>query len=339
MKAVAVFFAASRVVALPDHSEAECIMNGKTVAFFGDSITRYCFFGFNYWLDTGNIPPDEYDSDTGNYDEDYDDGLVDNTWTEWHLDAFSNRRHRQWFAKNFPNLNNAYTEFRFIQDAYYDNSVTGSDVSIKDVADIVKDYDYIIYNTGLWNLKEKNDLIDDYCGGEWTSDCSDYWASMLNSLESEMWSSGATVVWRSTTCCGEEDGNLPSIEAGNDEAKDLVEGFGHSYVEVYDLWDEDNQEDFLFDSTHPNVDTCNLINRMVLQAIDDANGGLCTGNTLPPTYDPTAGPTPRPTFAPTYAPTPKPVSSPTPPPVTSDVCADSTTWFKTNDPCVSSHYL
>jgi len=52
--------------------EARCIIDGKTIAWVGDSIARFCYFGMNYWLEEGELPSDEYSSKWGDNDQDYD---------------------------------------------------------------------------------------------------------------------------------------------------------------------------------------------------------------------------------------------------------------------------
>lgn len=342
------------VGALVTHEEAQCIMRGKRLAFFGDSVTRYCYFGFNYWLEVGDVPDDEYDSSSGNNDEDYDRGLVDRTWTDFHVSDMDSASHRQHFAKEFDDLDDAYTEFYFVQDAYYDSDTTDGDESIEDLADVVKEYDYIAYNTGIWNLKEANDLTDDYCGEEWSGECEDHWEDMFSSLQSEMWSDGAAVVWRATTCCGEQDGWLPSIEEQNDFAQSFMDDNGHGFVDAYSLFEEDDKDDFLFDDTHPNLETCLVINQMILEQFDILNGSPCTsgnggggGNAPDATYQPTYAPTPKPVAEETAPPTPQPVAAPQPTAKPTPVlenpsptpvgdgggtCVDDSAWHKRNDP-------
>ncbi|KAJ8603816.1 hypothetical protein CTAYLR_000243 [Chrysophaeum taylorii] len=331
-RVVVALLAARRVAGEISHEDAQCIMRGKTMAFFGDSITRYCYFGFNYWLETGEVPSEEYDSSFGDNDEDYDRNRVTTPWTDWYISDMSNGKWRQRFAKVFDDLDDAYTEFYFIQDAYYDSDDTDGETSVADLASTVKGYDYIAYNTGIWNLKEKNDLTSDYCGEDWTDECEEHWEDMFDDLEDEMWSDGATVVWRATTCCGEADDGewIPSIEEQNSYAKSFMENNDHSYVDAYSLFDEDDKDDFLFDDTHPNVDTCLTINKMILEAIDVANGSPCTVGATP-TYAPTKRPSSEPSAEPTYVPTFEPSFEPTPRPTEGSTCFDDTTWYKSGD--------
>ena len=38
--------------------DRQCVLDGKTITFFGDSISRYCYFGFNTFLETGELRED-----------------------------------------------------------------------------------------------------------------------------------------------------------------------------------------------------------------------------------------------------------------------------------------
>mmetsp|Transcript_16317 Transcript_16317/g.53142 ORF Transcript_16317/g.53142 Transcript_16317/m.53142 type:complete len:123 (+) Transcript_16317:49-417(+) len=96
--------------------EARCIMTNKRMVFLGDSIQRYCAFGFNYWLEEGELPDEEYDSDKwGKNDQDYDERRGQ-TWTDY-SPITDRTHHRAWVYKNFDDIN-AYTEFYFIQNVW-----------------------------------------------------------------------------------------------------------------------------------------------------------------------------------------------------------------------------
>lgn len=249
--------------------------------------------------------------------------------------ASPSARHRQYFYKDhfgdaFEELGQPFTEFYFVQEVYYGDDESGGEPSVESVSRIVKDYDYIVYNCGWWNLKDNEDF---YCGANWDSGCRDRYDALWAKLTATLFSGSATAVYRGSTCCGDGDADewVPSILAQNQAAKVNIEAAGGSYVEVFDLFDYQDTVDrtATFDETHPSKEVCLTMNLMVLEALDRANGSPCTGNaeemyspTATPVSPPTSKPTLDPTTPDTYSPTdpmevvrtPEPMPAPTLPP-------------------------
>ena len=108
-----------------------------------------------------------------------------------------------------------------------------------------------MYNQGWWQLKEENP--GPYCGDDWKNECDETYRSDLEDLSDAMFQGSAQVVWRSTTCCGEGDGDpgdwYDSIIDQNDAAQDFFDGSSVTYVEAF-LWDVDDLPDVTFDVYH-----------------------------------------------------------------------------------------
>mmetsp|Transcript_15413 Transcript_15413/g.20411 ORF Transcript_15413/g.20411 Transcript_15413/m.20411 type:complete len:391 (-) Transcript_15413:882-2054(-) len=127
-----------------------------------------------------------------------------------------------------------------------------------------------------------NSGSDDDCGADWTSDCTSAYQSQLSELESNMFNSGAKVVFRETTCCGGrrgDDGEFgyeeDAISEQTDAAEDYFSGSDVTVSEAFDLWDRDDLDDATTDGIHPNLENCLIINKRALKALDD---GSCTGS-------------------------------------------------------------
>lgn len=232
--------------------------------------------------------------------------------------ASPSARHRQYFYKDhfgdaFEGLGQPFTEFYFVQEVYYGDDETDGEPSVESVSRIVKDYDYIVYNCGWWNLKDNEDF---YCGANWDSGCQDRYDALWAKLTATLFSGSATAVYRGSTCCGDGDADewVPAILAQNEAAKVNIEAAGGSYVEVFDLFDYQDTVDrtATFDETHPSKEVCLTINLMVLEALDRANGSPCTGG-AEETYSPSTTPVSAPTFKPTLEPTSPDTYSPTDP--------------------------
>ena len=45
--------------------EAHCVLDGQKVTFVGDSLSRYCYFGLNTFLATGELRSEDFSSPGG----------------------------------------------------------------------------------------------------------------------------------------------------------------------------------------------------------------------------------------------------------------------------------
>lgn len=294
-------------------AEAECIMSGRTVGFFGDSISRYCYYGFNYYLELGELPHAEYDSTWGRWDQDYD-CCRGQTWTDFSWRSGSDI-HQMYLWKNFSYLQDARTEFYFVQDIWYDDVDSGGEPSIETLAATSRNYDYLVWNAGWWNLKPRG---QERCGDDWSSVCQADYDAMWVELAAHL---NGTAKWtyRGSTCCGEghdngtlDDSWVPAIVAQNAQARTNILNAGGTYIDVFDLYGFDDLPNATFDMTHPTLDMCFIINKAILyQMNEDLNLGCVA------------------TYSPTYVPTDS--STPAPAPLAAS-CADDDAWHKTNDP-------
>lgn len=309
--------------------EAKCILKDKKITFFGDSISRYCYFGFNSFLDTGKLRKKEFDDAEGfgKGSSDYD---TFDFWTKWGRYGENGKcceNHRQHFTKEFSDFE---TEYYFIQNAWFDEDETDGAKSLEDLADEI-DSNIIVYNTGWWHLKDRDGLKNEedmYCGDKWDSDCEKDYKKRIGEVIDNLFSKADQAIFRSTSCCGEDgDGWISSIEKQNDVAKSLMEDAGVPFVDVYPLYGKNDLDDVTFDGRHATVKMCHTWNMMILEAIDAAMGTGCTGAsaTPEPTYAPTYSPTYNPTRLPTRRPTPRPTSQP-------EVCENSASWHKKGSP-------
>mmetsp|Transcript_19695 Transcript_19695/g.29914 ORF Transcript_19695/g.29914 Transcript_19695/m.29914 type:complete len:899 (+) Transcript_19695:73-2769(+) len=279
------------------HDDAKCILENKKIVFLGDSITRFCTFGFNVWLETGELPDEEYKNKWGNSNKDFD-CCESQKWTD-DAPISSNGAHKQWFWKEFDDIN-ARTDFYFIQGAWYD--------AMEDLENELSDYDIIVFNAGLW-------VLLDECGTDWTDDCADDFQNELGMAADKLFKN-KIAIWRSTTCCGvEEDGSwIPSIESLNDEAKDVLADENNvGIVNAYELWGYNDLDEDTTDGTHATVQKCFEINSLVLEKINILQGGKCSNSDSndEDIEEETPHPTSSPTYQPTYGPTKKTISNPT----------------------------
>ncbi|KAJ8600250.1 hypothetical protein CTAYLR_001999 [Chrysophaeum taylorii] len=278
-------------------SQAQCILSGKKIVFFGDSISRYCYFGLNHFLSTGSVKSSEYDSKWGSGDNSNDyDCCEGETWTDY-APLSDDETARQIFYKEFDDFE---TRFYFIQYVWSSDDDTDGETSMEDLASgDVEDFDILVFNQGYWQLKE-NDDTDQYCGEDWTSECEEDYEEDFDEVVDQL-ADGKTFVYRTTTCCGEADDGLwiDSIDEQNDLATSLASDAGAGIVDANALYDEDDIDDFTFDDTHPNVDTCYVINSLILTEIDslqapvaesdsssDSSSSSSSGG-YSPTYQPT----------------------------------------------------
>ncbi|KAH8097937.1 hypothetical protein JL720_856 [Aureococcus anophagefferens] len=302
--------------------EARCIVDGKTTIFFGDSLTRFCYYEFNTFLSTGAVRDHELGASSGDgrWSDDYDD------WEEWTEEgicgAGGKHRRRIWMDLD----ETTRTEFYFINNVWYaeEDMDKDGDTSLADVAEVAKDAADVV--EVLDNLLA---FDDDVVG-----------------------------IYRTTACCGEShfgdnynslgtvtDGWVPAIEAQNAKATAMMEAAGVPVVDVYPFYNISSVDDYTFDSRHATVATCHVWTEMILRAIDRAQGTGCVadlGADYVPEFVfdrwPSPGPTPAPS-APTYAPSPAPSYMPSASPPTyrptaspSAPCVDDVRWAKVGTP-------
>ncbi|KAH8067383.1 hypothetical protein JL720_12422 [Aureococcus anophagefferens] len=164
MRAVNLLCVAAVASAAVSWEEAKCVMEGKSIAFMGDSISRNCFYVFNKFLDTGEIE-----------------------WTDWERFSFVKESHRCYFKKEFDDID-ATSEFWFLQKAWSDRATrTASNPSRTSPGGAAK-ADIAVINSGWWDLKEDDDA-DRYCGDDFgKDDCEkDYKASLEKLDDGEKW--------------------------------------------------------------------------------------------------------------------------------------------------------
>ena len=279
--------------------EARCILRNKHVTFLGDSVTRYCFFGLNTWLSTGQ-DREEFD-DAWGFGEDSTDYDDSDRWTSWQRLAGTTSKHQQYFTKEHGGTR---LSFYFLQDAWFDDGDTDGEKSLADVAArVAEESDAIVYHHTWWPLKTDNGDGDD-CGVEFTAACeADFRTRVDTAVEEILLRDDAVVgILRTSTCCGQEDaGWVASIEAQNDIARDVAAARSVAVVDAYPLFGEEDLDEVTFDGVHPDVATCRRLDEMLLVEIDRASGTGCLAADYEPTYEPT---TPyAPTYAPTYEPT------------------------------------
>ncbi|KAH8059385.1 N2-acetyl-L-ornithine:2-oxoglutarate 5-aminotransferase [Aureococcus anophagefferens] len=238
------------------HDEARCILKDQRVAFFGDSLSRYCFFGMNVWLETGALRAEEFAGKWGVEGEDYD-CCQGQQWTDDEQDCDAGSGHRMYLYKDFEDIN-ARTSFYFIASVWFD-----------DLADLAGtlEADTIVYNQGWWQLK---DCRGTYCGDDFDDECerrtrgpgqekgdsTSLQREDLGQVIDHLFSRATTAVYRTTACCGEEDDDwIDGIEAQNAVAKDVMGAAGVPVADVHGYgWDD--LDAATFDGFHANVATC-----------------------------------------------------------------------------------
>jgi len=274
------------------HDEARCILKDQRVAFFGDSLSRYCFFGMNVWLETGALRAEEFAGKWGVEGYDYD-CCQGQQWTDDEQDCDAGSGHRMYLYKDFGDIN-ARTSFYFIASVWFD-----------DLADLAGtlEADTIVYNQGWWQLK---DCRGTYCGDDFDDECEATYREDLGQVIDHLFSRATTAVYRTSACCGEEDDDwIGGIEAQNAVAKDVMGAAGVPVADVHGFYGWDDLDAATFDGFHANVATCPLWYDLILERIDAARGTNCIGNSDGWSYyDPTRAPTTA------YAPTPRPTPDP-----------------------------
>ncbi|KAH8066885.1 N2-acetyl-L-ornithine:2-oxoglutarate 5-aminotransferase [Aureococcus anophagefferens] len=296
------------------HDEARCILKDQRVAFFGDSLSRYCFFGMNVWLETGALRAEEFAGKWGVEGYDYD-CCQEQQWTDDEQDCDAGSGHRMYLYKDFDDIN------ALLRSA----SVWFDDLA--DLADTLE-ADTIVYNQGWWQLK---DCRGTYCGDDFDDECEATYredqgrkreiqrrfnvSEDLGQVIDHLFSRATTAVYRTTACCGEEDDDwIGGIEAQNAVAKDVMGAAGVPVADVHGFYGWDDLDAATFDGFHANVATCPLWYDLVLERIDAARGTNCIGNSDGwDYYDPTRAPTTA------YAPTPRPTPDP---PAPTAACSD-----------------
>ena len=98
--------------------EAQCVVAGRRIAFFGDSLSRFCYFGFNTFLATGEVRDHEFDVSEGDGENSNDYDSFD-TWNDNGL-VSDGKNHRMHLRKDFAEYG-AHTEYYFIQNVWYDD--------------------------------------------------------------------------------------------------------------------------------------------------------------------------------------------------------------------------
>ena len=176
-RALLVAAAAAVISAADDHmtwSQASCVLKGRKLAYFGDSQSRFCYYGLNAFLGTGALRSREFsDADDGNLgdgpgSDDYD-GVE-----SWNANGLLRPQaaHRMHAWATFDDFR---TDYWFIQGVWWDGQdetavgrdgfairdVVRNDTTLADVARTL-DADYVVYNMGWWQLL---DGFTDYkCG-------------------------------------------------------------------------------------------------------------------------------------------------------------------------------
>ncbi|KAJ1451908.1 hypothetical protein M885DRAFT_528300 [Pelagophyceae sp. CCMP2097] len=326
------------------HDEAMCIVGDRKITFMGDSLSRYCYFGFNYFMETGDLRPDPFnDQGSEGYGSDSPDYDTLDQWTEFGRFG-SSINHRQHFTKQFDDFQ---SEYYFVQNAWYGSETTEEKKSFEDIADRLEDDQIVVFNTGWWHLKDTQKPGPGwFCGIDWSDDCEeDYIYRMGKTINTILQkTSKITPVYRTTSCCGEgknDDNNLydlwiDGIESQNAVAKRLMADAGIAVVDVYPRYGVNDVGDFTFDNKHANVDECHVWNMLILEAVETSQGSSCIKTPeptqVPTDYKPTQIPSYEPSKRPSPEPSAKPTLKPTPAPTFPLHCTESATWFKNGDP-------
>ena len=260
--------------------EAKCVMEGKSMAMMGDSISRDCYYVFNEFIETGKT----YKIDGSNYEDmgESGDSDDDESWTDWKRFSFVKEHHRVYFRKEFEDID-ASSEFWFQQKAWSDSSDTGGKDSLADIAKDVAKANYALVNSGWWDLKEDDDA-DRYCGEDFgKDDCEKDYKADLGKLADQILTKVDVGLFRETSCCG-EDGEkwIDAIEDMNKAAKDVMDQKGVGIVEVYDLYDKNNIDDHTTDGKHADPDMCLDWFSIALRKIDAAQDNVCMAQCMIP---------------------------------------------------------
>jgi len=263
--------------------EAKCVMEGKSIAFMGDSVSRDCYYVFNKFVDTGKT----YKVD-GNYEKmgekgDYDE---DSVWTDWKRFSGVKESHRVYFKKDFDDID-ATSEFWFLQKAWFDDDDTKKE-NVADIAGDVAKADIAVINSGWWDLKEDDDA-DRYCGDDFgKDDCEKDYKASLEKLVENILSKVDVPLFREISCCGEDDkGWIDAIEDANDVIHDVMGDAGVGVVEVYDNYGYKDLDDHTTDGKHADPDECLRWFDEVFRMADAKQGTGCFGDAPAPAPRPT----------------------------------------------------
>ena len=198
MRAAAAVVALAAGAALGDMTweQAQCAIADKRVAFFGDSLSRYCYFGFNTFMATGEVRDHEFKGSMGDGENSDDYDTLD-YWNDNGVVSDSSG-HRMHLTKDFGAIG-ARTEYYFIQNVWYDDvddttleesveigngadnegtiaEIVDGDETLRSVSAAL-DADVVVFNMGWWVLKAK--YVDFYCGVDWDDACADWYRHMM----------------------------------------------------------------------------------------------------------------------------------------------------------------
>ncbi|KAH8046408.1 N2-acetyl-L-ornithine:2-oxoglutarate 5-aminotransferase [Aureococcus anophagefferens] len=308
--------------------EAKCVLRGQKVTFFGDSLTRYCFFGLNNFLATGELRADEFSSK-----QSMGAGRAAATTTASKLerqgiltDQATQRQHAwKTFSDGDFDTRPIETEFYFIQHVWWDDAddtpqeadtpigskghtladQVAGDATLADVAATLE-ADVVVYNMGWWQLLKSYSAYE--CGKGFDAECEAWYDATLARVVDELLDvDGRLGIYRTTSCCGKEiDGDIGAwvapIEAQNRVAAALMARRGVPVVDIYPLYGLDALDAHTFDDKHANVATCHAWNELILREIDARRNTSCVSGvfTAPGDYAPSASPTRA--YAPSAAP-------------------------------------
>lgn len=217
--------------------QAKCMLRNRKIAFVGDSNTRFHFFTFNVFLDSGLLRSGPYRKD-GEAPPDYDHATRKRTWTDWK--ARSPRSdHRSHFTKSFDSLGTT-SDFYFAQTTWFGDDVTRS----KNMADLAKDlkgYDLVVFNSGWWDLKPWNETKRGYvaCGDDWTAACATSYARDVDSVIKQLLKPAKAGIWREASCCADNPRWRGNLENMNEIARKKVSKAKLDLVQTYFMYGVD----------------------------------------------------------------------------------------------------
>ncbi|KAJ8602088.1 hypothetical protein CTAYLR_001642 [Chrysophaeum taylorii] len=195
-------------------AQALCVLEGKKVAVLGDSIARYFAFTLNYFLNTGEIPP-EWDVENDDLKWAYGVQTDANAWvggdyydtgTTW--DGATDRSDSDIHTQKIDAfIEGVSTTFWFIQDTWYEGMLSLNS----------SDYDVVVANSGWWELK---DSAEDgtACESEGpfyaNQACLDGFEADLANFAELMLKNRSVAIWRATSCCGGTFSDASEVEKG-----------------------------------------------------------------------------------------------------------------------------
>ncbi|KAH8098403.1 N-acetylneuraminate 7-O(or 9-O)-acetyltransferase [Aureococcus anophagefferens] len=222
-----------------DRDAALCVLSNTRVAILGDSIQRYFAFTLNYFLNTGEIPP-EYEGDHWGpepTDDYYDDGT---TWTDDGTDRSPEKSsHRQKISAAEGGARRQLLHpghvVRRPRDA--ERRAPGG-------------YDVLLANSGWWELKASDgggtdcEESDMYEKGACLDAYGDEVAALYDGLLRHFQADGKMAVWRTCNCCGDtkmdagelREGSI-AVSAMNAVATQVLSDRGVEIMDVQDTAD------------------------------------------------------------------------------------------------------